>query len=119
MAKRQRVKGQIAIQKSPAALALIHDQRLDAVVAAAEAAARELSDAGIPIDRIDIERLTDPEIEDLVRLGFTLWMPEAAMGEASTAWDRLLGLARARVAKLGPDESRKLSELVSIGVDIE
>jgi hypothetical protein len=119
MAKQRSVEGQIPIRKSQDALALIHKERLEAVVAVAEAVARELSESGVPIDRVDIERMTDPEIENLVRLGFTVWMPGTAMGQASTAWDRLLDQARRRVSKLGPEESRKLSELVSIGVDVE
>jgi len=119
MAKQQSIEGHIRIRKTSAALALIREKRLEAIVAAAEAAARELCDAGVPIDRVDIERMTDPEIEDLVHLGFTVWMPETAVGEASTAWDRLIDLARARVTELGPEEARKLSDLVSIGVDVE
>jgi len=119
MARKQSVEGQIPVRKSPEALAMIQEERLEAIVAAAEAAAHELSDAGVPIDRVDIERMTDPEIEDLVLMGFTVWMPETAVDVASAAWDRLLDLARARVTQLGPEETRKLSELVSIGVDVE
>lgn len=119
MAKRRSVAGQIPIRKSPEALAMILRERLEAIVAAAEAAARELSNDGVPIDMVEVERMTDPEIKDLVLLSFTVWMPEAAMDEASAAWDRLLDLARSRVAELGAEETRKLSELVSIGVDVE
>ncbi len=119
MAKQRSTAGQIPVRKSPEALAMIHRERLEEIVAAAEAAARELCDSGIPIDRVDVERMTDPEIEDLELLGFTVWVPESAVGEASAAWRRLLNLVRARISHLGPEETHKLSELVSIGVDVE
>lgn len=119
MARQQRVESQLPIRKSPEALAMIRKESLEAIVAAAEGAAREISDTGVPVDRVDIERVVDPEIEGLVLLGITVWMPDTAVDQASAAWDRLLDLARSRVTELGPEEMRKLSELVSIGVDLE
>jgi hypothetical protein len=119
MAKQRGVEGQISIRKSSAALAMIHKERLEAIIGAAEEAARELANAGVPIDQVEVERMIDPEIENRIRLGFTVWLPGTAMGQASAAWDRLLELARSRVNELGAEETRKLSELVSLGVDVE
>ena len=99
---------------------MIREEGLEAIVAVGEEVARQLARAGLPINYVGVTREVDPEIEDWIKLSITVWVANDTLAaEALTADGSLFQDTFQRVRAIGPDEGRKFSDLVLIGIDID
>lgn len=120
MATQPAASHKLALRKTTDARAMIRDERLERIVAATVAVATQLARAGLPINYVAVTGEDDPEIEDWTKLSITAWVPNDSSVEGALAANRsLLKNTLQRVSALGPEEARKLSDLVLIGIDID
>ena len=119
MAIQPTTSNQLEVRKTDEACAMVREEGLEQIVAVAEDVAGQFARAGLPINYVEVTREEDPEIADWIKLSITVWVANDAVDEALAQYRPLWHETHRRVTALGPDEVRKFSDVVSLGIDID